>query len=171
MSRRCEPVYNNGNRLFWWKWSNSCFYKISTIRYFLKSRCAILGVYGPPDQGHQYQSTLVRRSLVPTFLHQLIGPYNTNNCLLEFIFNIPQIHCINILWFCIFFHIFMVFRCPNFGFPMVEYFVNFVNVGMPIIKSKKRPMKGKKTSANNCSNEFSWIISGDLNIRWQRPRH
>ena len=66
-----------------------------------------------------------------------------------------------------FFHIFMVFRCPNFGFPMVEYFVNFVNVGMLIIKSKKRPMKGEKNSANNCSNEFS----GDLNIRWQRPRH
>lgn len=54
-----------------------------------------------------------------------------------------------------FLNIFMVFRCPNFGFPMVEYFVNFVNVGMLIIKSKKRPMKGKKTSANNCSNEFS----------------
>ena len=148
MSRRCEPVHNNGNHLFWWKWSNKCFYEISTIRYFfLKSRCAILGnshlgIYGSPDQGHQYQSTLVRRSLVPTFLHQLIGPYNTNNCLLEFIFNIPQIHCINILWFCIFSN-FYGFRCPNFGFPMVEYFVNFVNVGMLIIKSKKRLMNGK----------------------------
>ena len=108
----------------------------------------------------------VRRSLLPTFLHQLIGPYNTNNCLLEFIFNIPQIHCINILWFCILIN-FYGFRCPNFGFPMVEYFVNFVNVGMLITKSKKRPMKGKKITANNCSNEFL----GDLNIRWQRPRH
>ena len=41
---------------------------------------------------------------------------------------------------------FMVFRCPNFGFPMVEYFANFVNVGMLITRSKKRLMKGKKSS-------------------------
>ena len=50
-----------------------------------------------------------------------------------------------------FFSYFYGFRCPNFGFPMVEYFVNFVNVGMLITKSKKRPMKGKKPTLNNCS--------------------
>ena len=154
MSRRCEPVHNNGNHLFWWKWTNKCFYEISTIRYFfLKSRCAILGdsrlgIHVPPGTSEPSRSVdpCFRTFCINSSAHiiRIIAYSSSFSTFLKF--------TVSTYFDSAFFSYFYGFRCPNFGFPMVEYFVNFVNVGMLITKSKKRPMKGKKTTANNCSN-------------------